>query len=78
MEELGATLESERVNEQGKKYRLNATIYIDAKLSNDNADQQGPGNTTQDEAADFDLSNQIPERDGCEKREQRLESEQVT
>jgi hypothetical protein len=69
MEELRSTLESDRVNEQGKKYVLNAAIYINAKLSNDNADQQGSGNTTQDEAADFDLSNQIPERNGCEKRE---------
>jgi hypothetical protein len=75
MEELRPTLESDSVNEQGKKYGLNATVYLDAKLSNDNADQQSSGNTTQDEAADFDLSNQIPERDGCEKREQRLESE---
>jgi len=75
MEELRSTLEADSVNEQGKKYCLNATIYIDAKLSNDNADQQGSGNTTQDKAADFDFSNQIPERDGCEKREQRLESE---
>ena len=74
MEELGPTLESDSINEEGKEYRLNATIYIDAKLSNDDADQQGSGNTTQDEAADFDLSNQIPERDGCEKREQRLHS----
>jgi len=75
MEELRSTLESDSVNEQGKKYGLNAAVYLDAKLSNDNADQQSSGNTTQDEAADFDLSNQIPERDGCEKREQRLESE---
>jgi hypothetical protein len=75
MEELRPTLESDSVNEQGKKYGLNATVYLDAKLSNDNADQQSSSNTAQDEAADFDLSNQIPERDGCEKREQRLESE---
>jgi len=75
MEELRPTLESDSVNEQGKKYGLNATVYLDAKLSNDNADQQSSGNTTQYEAADFDLSNQIPERDGCEKRKQRLESE---
>ncbi len=74
MEKLGSTLESDSINEESKEYRLNATIYIDAKLSNDDADQQGPGNTTQDEAADFDLSNQIPERDGREKREQRLHS----
>jgi hypothetical protein len=72
MEELRPTLKSDSVNEQGKEYGLNATVYLDAKLSNDNADQQGPGNTTQDEAADFDLSNQIPECDGREKREQRL------
>jgi len=75
MEELGTTLESDGINEESKEYRLNATIYIDAKLSNDNADQQGPGNTTQGEAADFDLSNQIPERDAREKREQRLKRE---
>jgi len=75
MEELRPTLKSDSVNEQGKEYGLNATVYLDAKLSNDNADQQSSGNTTQDEAADFDLSNQIPDRDGCEKREQRLESE---
>jgi hypothetical protein len=75
MEELGSTLESDSINEQGKEYGLNATVYVGAKLSNDNADQQGPGNTAQDEAADFDLSNQIPDCDGCEKREQRLKSE---
>jgi hypothetical protein len=75
MEELRPTLKPDSVNEQGKEYGLNATVYLDAKLSNDNADQQSSGNTTQDEAADFDLSNQIPDRDGCEKREQRLESE---
>ena len=46
MEELGSTLESNRVNEQGKEYCLNATIYVDAKLSNDDADQQGSGNAT--------------------------------
>jgi hypothetical protein len=75
MEELRPTLKSDSVNEQGKEYGLNATVYLDAKLSNDNTDQQSSGNTTHDEAADFDLSNQIPDRDGCEKREQRLESE---
>jgi hypothetical protein len=75
MEELRPTLKPDSVNEQGKEYGLNATVYLDAKLSNDNADQQSSSNTAQDEAADFDLSNQIPERDGCEKREQRLESE---
>jgi len=74
MEELGPTLESDRVNEQGKEYCLNATIDVDAKLSNDDADQQCPGNATQNEATDFDLSNQIPERDGREKRKQRLHS----
>jgi hypothetical protein len=75
MEELRPTLKSDSVNEQGKEYGLNATVYLDAKLSNDNPDQQSSSNTTQDEAADFDLSNQIADRDGCEKREQWLESE---
>ena len=69
MEKLGSTLESDSINEESKEYRLNATIYIDAQLSNDNADQQSSSNTAQDEAADFDLSNQIPERDGREKRD---------
>jgi hypothetical protein len=55
MEKLRSALESDSINEESKKYVLNAAIYINAKLSNDDADQQGSGNTAQDKAADFDF-----------------------
>ena len=43
MEELRSALKPHRVNEQRKKYVLNAAIDIDAELSNDDADQKRSG-----------------------------------
>ena len=51
---------------------LDAAVDINAQLPNDDADQQGSGDATQNETADLDLADEIAERNGQKKGEQRL------
>ena len=39
MKELRAALKTDRIDEQGKEYRLDAAVDIDADLSNNDTDQ---------------------------------------
>ena len=68
MIKLRPALKAHGIDEQTKKYRSDAIVYVDTELSDQDAGQQSPSDAAQDEAANFDFSDQIAERDRCEER----------